>query len=275
MNRELTNAISTGIQHFFRKHGSTTLAFLGATGVIGTAVLSAVATPKAVKCIERAKEEKGEELTTMEKVKVVAPVYIPTALLGVSTITCIFGSTALSKRSQASMASAYALLNQGYTEYRKKVNELYGEDADKKVRDAIALQKCEVVDRDYVNWCSDAISLDEITDENEYCLFYEEISGRYFESTLLKVQSAEYHFNRNFTMFGAACVNDYYQCLGLAAIEGGDSIGWNISDGVYWMDFDHRKVAINDDLQVNLIRPHQFAYAISPIWSPSVDFDEC
>lgn len=50
------------------------------------------ATPKAVKMLEEAESEKGEYLTKLEIIRAAGPIYIPSVLLGVSTIACIFGA---------------------------------------------------------------------------------------------------------------------------------------------------------------------------------------
>ena len=112
---------------FLRRNSPTILTFLGAAGVVATSIAAAKATPKAMALLEKTKEEKGEELTKLEMVKVAGPAYIPAVAIGASTIACIFGANALNKKTQASIMSAYALLNTSYKQYKSKVKELYGE----------------------------------------------------------------------------------------------------------------------------------------------------
>ena len=116
---------------------------MGGVGLVATAVLTAKATPKAMTRVENAREEKGEELTKVETAIAAAPAYIPPIITGAATLVCMFGANALSKRQQASLVSAYALLDNSYKEYKKKVNEMYGEDASNKVKEEIAKDKCE------------------------------------------------------------------------------------------------------------------------------------
>ena len=116
----------------------TILTCIGAIGVVATAVMAVKATPKALAIIEQAKDEKGEELTKREVVNVAGPLYVPTVITGVSTIACIFGANFLNKRSQATLMSAYALLDNSYKEYIKKTEELYGDEADAQVREQLA-----------------------------------------------------------------------------------------------------------------------------------------
>ena len=145
----------------FKHHAPTILTCLGAVGMVTTVVLAVKATPKALEVLEAAKDEKGEDLTTLEKVNVAGPLYFPAALTGVATLACIFGSNALSQKRQASLMSAYTLLDNTYKNYRRKVRELYGEEADAKVKEA--LEQDELVEPDKV-------------------LFYDMHLGEYFES---------------------------------------------------------------------------------------------
>lgn len=121
-------------------HTSTILTCIGAIGVVITAVLTAKATPKAIRAIDEAADKKDptEELTMFEVVKAAAPVYLPAVVSGVATIGCLFGANVLTKHQQASLASAYALLDTSYKKYKGKVKELYGESVNDKVVEDLA-----------------------------------------------------------------------------------------------------------------------------------------
>ena len=224
---------------FLSRNGSTILTCIGGVGLVATAVLTAQATPKAMTRVENAREEKGEELTKVETIIAAAPAYIPPILTGVGTLACMFGVNMLSKRQQASLASAYALLDSSYKEYKKKVNELYGEDANNKVKEEIAKDKYEE---------------SELKPSAGMKLFYDEFSGRIFESTIEKVQEAEYSINRDLSMYGFATLNEFYEYLGLVPIDSGDDFGWSTDAntdyyGQEWIDFGHLKTTMGDDLE--------------------------
>ena len=70
----------------------TILTVVASIGVIATTITAVQATPKAIKLLKEAELEKGENLTKLEIVRVAGPTYIPSVLLGVSTIACIFGA---------------------------------------------------------------------------------------------------------------------------------------------------------------------------------------
>ena len=208
-------------------------------------MLTAKATTKATKLLDKAKNEKGEELTKAEVFRVAAPVYIPPVMMGVSTIVCIFGANVLNKRYQASLVSAYAMMDQRYKSYRTKVEELYGEEADDLVKNEIAKDKYE--ETGFVKEFEDTQ------------LFYEEFSERYFESTIEAVKDAEYHFNRNFALRGVADLNEFYDFLGLEEVDYGHDFGWSqyIGEAYYgykWVDFTHQMVDMEDGNKCCIIR---------------------
>lgn len=102
-----------------KRNSPKILTILAAMGTVSTAFATARATPKALLLIREAESQKGEDLTALEKVKAAAVPYIPVILLGSATVMCIFGAQMLNRRAQSSMASAYALLDQSFKDYRR------------------------------------------------------------------------------------------------------------------------------------------------------------
>lgn len=225
------------IRPFIKKNAPTILTCIGAAGVVVTTVMAVKETPKALSLLEDAEEEKGEELTKWEKVKIAGPIYIPSIITGAATIACIFGSNVISKRQQATLTTAYALLDNSYKEYKKKVDEVYGEEAGKRVREEIVKDK----------YTGDGISLD---DNNE--LFYDFYSGRYFESTKETVMWAQYETNRAMFVNGAVCLNEYYDFLGLERKAEYELVGWSCGqiEEMYWhpwIEFDYEETIIDEE----------------------------
>lgn len=241
------------MKEFLRRNSSTILTCIGAVGVVATAIMAVKATPKALDLIDEAEEEKGEKLTKFEIVNVAGPAYIPAAITGLGTIACILGSNMLNKRNQASLMSAYALLDNSYKEYKKKVEELYGEDANERIRAEIA---------------KDKYTGDDLLSEDGKELFFDYYSGRYFESTTEAVSRAEYMTNRQLYVDGCVSLNDYYAYLGLQPRPEYDEIGWTCQqlDEMYWhswIDFDHEKTEVGEsfdgsvDLECTIISMSQ------------------
>lgn len=89
----------------------------------------------------------------------------------------------------------------------------------------------------------------EFEDANEeQRLFYDSFSKRYFQATISQVLQAEYHINRNMVLGAFVTLNDFYDFLGISHVEGGDVIGWLLSDSMYWIDFDNSKAMVDDGL---------------------------
>lgn len=250
MNKLISNS-----KLFLKRNSSTILTYVGAAGVIGTTITAIQATPKAIQLLEQIEEDKGDDLTNLEKIQVAVPVYIPTIILGASTLACIFGANVLNKRSQASVASAYALLSSSYKEYRDKVLDLYGEEAESLVVEKIA---------------QDNYDKETVPEDDGKELFYDDYSKRYFRSTVEKVQRAEYEINRDLIMQDYATINDFYKYLDLPPIDGGDKLGWTtcINYDCYWqlwIDFSHSRTVMDDGTDCRIIRI---------LTDPIVDFEE-
>ena len=144
----------------------------------------------------------------------------------------------LNKQHQASIAGAYALLDNSYKEYKKKVEDMLGKDGANEIRTAIAKDKYEVADI--------ALSPDKQ-------LFYDEYTGQYFESTMEQVLKAESELNREIHLSGFAYLVDFYESIGCEYDDGG-AVGWSEGGNLArywqsWVDFSHTKVELEDGLE--------------------------
>lgn len=231
-----------------KKNAPTILSGLGAIGVIGTSITAIKATPKALDILsyqEELKMEKdNEHLTTFEKMLLVTPIYIPTILMSIATISCILGANALNKQKQAMLVSAYSYLNSSYNEYKEKVKEIFGEEGEKKVREEIAKDK-------YIEHT--------ILDSDETKLFFDEYSGRYFEMSLYDLQNAVYNLNRKYALQGDISINAFYELIGLPPTEYGEVLGWcSCKDwefyGYSWIDIRWEPMEMPDNLECYAIR---------------------
>lgn len=250
---ETVQKLSYKSKVFFKKNGSTILTCVGAVGVVTTTVTAVRTTPKAIRLLEACEAEKGSELTTLEKVQIAGPHYIPSILIGMGSIACIFGANVLNKHQQAAMASAYTLLDASFKEHKKKIEELYGESANIRVREEIAKDKYEEED---------------IEIEDDKLLFYDNFSERYFNAKMEDVIAAEYNLNRQLYTAGGAYLNEFYEYLDIPKVSYGQELGWStgILESHYWanwIEFDHEKVVMDDGLE---------CYIITMRYEPVIDF---
>lgn len=222
-------------QIFLKKNSPMILTVVGASGVVVTAVLSVKATPKAMALLDDARNVKGEDLTIIEKIQVAWKPYIPAAVTGLSTIVCIFGANHLNTKSQASLMSAYALLDQSFKEYRDKVNDIYGENADTNVKN-------EIVKSNYDG---------DLTTDPDSEMFFDFYSMTFFKSTMEDVKNVERIFMNVLNSHGVVFVNDYLDLLGLDHTPLGHQKGWSLlsDNDVYGypdVEFKYEKVTMSN-----------------------------
>jgi hypothetical protein len=248
-----------------RRNSPKILTLLATIGTASTAFATARATPKALLLIQEAEAQKGEDLTALEKVKVATTPYIPVILLDSATVMCIFGAQMLNRRAQSSMASAYALLDQSFKDYRRKLKEIYGDEADKKVIEALAVEKSKTVyiEASYLSGSCD-LSLEE--NSSKPVLWYDEYSKRFFTASLEQVLMAEYHLNRNYILRGEAVINELYEFLGLEPTDWGAEAGWApMDEGMFWIEFNHIPAKLDDG---------SVFYIIEMPFEPTLNYDE-
>lgn len=241
------------------RHSPTILTVIGAIGVVATAVTAVRATPKAMKLCEGLRLEcvnkHKEDPTKFDYIKECWLCYIPSVLIGATTIACIFGANTLNKRQQAAITSAYILLDQTYREYKSKVKEILGEESEKKVESSIAEEK---------------IKKSNLFPVGENLLFYEPYYGQVFQRTMLEVQDAEYKLNQKFATEGEASLNDFFEFLGLSRTDTGDAIGWSQENSYdfynyVWIEFEHELIKGEDGMEyyiINMPYPPTFGYSV-------------
>ena len=88
-SREVTRACFKA-QSYLKRSAPTIMTCVAAVGMVATVVMAVKATPKAIRLLEQASEEKGEKLSGAETVKTAAPVYIPACTTGLFTLSLIF-----------------------------------------------------------------------------------------------------------------------------------------------------------------------------------------
>lgn len=232
------------------------LGAIGAAGVVLTSVMVAKETLKVEVRLLDKEDEKGEPLTTTEKVVAALPVYAPAIAIGAGTITCIVASTILNNRQKMAISSAYILLDQSYKNYKDKVIQMFGEEADRDVEREVSKSQIDKLEKN------------EKPSSDEVLIFYEKHRNELFERTMLEVKDAEYQLNKKFVTTGQVSLNDLYELLGLDRTEEGDILGWNVglaeSPEECWIDFEHDFIKTNDGME---------CYEILAVNEPSMDYD--
>lgn len=224
------------------------LTIAAGAGVVGTATLAAIATPKALERKEKAEKEKGEPLTTWEKFKAMTPSYIPAIGMGVATVGSICGIVVDSNRKQAELATVIAggnqiinRISQKYTMLHDTVKEKHPETAEEFDRKSFDDKWNEYVKRTTNHkkaWCGcpcfpDCSGEDwgvprlfgieygnGLVDENGHELIF-------FEATPGDIMTAMYNVNALFQANGIIKVNDLFYQLNIPKTGLGELLVWD------------------------------------------------
>lgn len=222
---KLANDIKSGVS----KHSPEILTGIGIAGMVATTVLAVKATPKALELIKNEQElaeSYNEELTQIDKVKVCWKCYIPAAVTGVISITCLIGASSVNTKRNAALTAAYTLSDSALREYREKVVETIGEKKEKTIKDKIS--------EDNIKQNPVTKSEVYITDKGD-SLCFEPMSGRYFKSDIDKIKRAKNNLNEKILVdaFNAGVsLNDFYEEIGLPKTSMGENLGWNLDTGI-------------------------------------------
>lgn len=184
-----------------KKAMPTILTIMSTAGVVWTVIEASNAGAKAKELLDKAKEEKGEDLTLKEKVKVAAPVYAKTAVAAGATIASVVGSNVLNKQQQAEIMSAYTLVNKQFKDYKKKVEKVVDEETKKKIKEELVKEKID----------EDKPPFEETLYGQQ--IFFDEYSEQFFISTIEEVQDAAEQLNNILRRKGFATLWDYYDLL--------------------------------------------------------------
>ena len=192
------------LKGFLRMAGPAICGVLVSAGVVATAVLSAKGALKAETVLN------DKDLSTKDKIKAAAPMFIPAGLSGLATLGFIFAANVLGEKQRAAVAAGFL---PAYKAYQERLSFKENEEDDE-------------------------------SDFGEALTFYEPVSKRYFKRTMDEVLEAEYHLNRNFILRGYAPLNEFYEFLGLEKTKDGEKLGWSQEVGgtfygYEWIDFYH------------------------------------
>lgn len=205
---------------FMTKHSPEILTGIGIAGMITTTVLAVKATPKALRLLEEKQDNQLEKLTPIDVVKTTWKCYIPAAVTGVASITCLVGASSVSVKRNAALATAYQLSTTALNEYKAKVVETIGEKKEQAIR--------EKIDKDHVD--NNPVSQNTvIVTKKGSTLCMDGFSKRYFESDIEDLHKSINRLNAMLVREGEVCLNDLYDELGLDHSEVGYNVGWNIN----------------------------------------------
>lgn len=216
---------SEQVGYFIKRNMPTILSIGAAVGVVVSNILTNKASIKATLKVDEIEKKKHRELTFIEEVKVVAPIYSPSIVVGAATIGCIFGSNFLNKKQLAALAGAMSILQANFKRYRTEVVNEVGKEKEENIWKAsrpngeslyktVSEQESKFVDTTGLTFF-----IDSLTDEG----FYTDKAT--VESAILKL-NRKLQMNPNQTV----TLNEFRNDLDLHATNFGNIVGWSKID---------------------------------------------
>ena len=187
-------------------HILTGLALLG----IGASVALSV---RADRQMQEWDIDEFKRLTKEQRIKIYTKIYAPPAIAILATGACVLGAHSISIKRESSLLLAYEGTRQVYDRYRASVQDRLGPE-EKQIAEKAA-SKAQPIPRETIVYGEGDV------------LFYDAYSGRYFKSTVNKIDRVVNELN--YTLLREMCVslNEFYAGIGLDGISLGDQLGWN------------------------------------------------
>ncbi len=159
--------------------------------------------------------------------------YGPSLVVVGASITSILAGNKILRKRNAALAAAYTMTNGAFKEYRNRVTEKFGEEAERDIRYAIKAKKFEEVEVDEKTGKEKKtkveVPISELDGHNLYSKFFDEGSpyweknSEYNITFLLQQQQ---YANDMLRARGYLFLNDVYNMLGIEPTKAGHTIGW-------------------------------------------------
>lgn len=249
----------------FKKHSPEILVVTGVIGTVASAVLACKATTKATIVMDETKKkaayinegvEKGEVLGVLENgeegiipysaedgkndLKIVyaqtglqmVKLYAPSIILGALSITSILAGHNILRKRYAASAVAYAMLDQSFKDYRKRVVDRFGAELDRELKYNIKKEEVEEVVTNEDGTETIVKTTVDTADFNKYSefaiIFDETCKGwtRNAESNKFFLLQVQNWANEQLKRKGFLFLNDVYEMIGTMKTEAGFVVGW-------------------------------------------------
>lgn len=233
------------------KHAPTILTVAGTAGFVGTTILASKATLKLeetvaeeasllVKVHEAQEEGKlADKDAAHDKVVLytrmatkLGKLYAPALILGAASIAALATGHGIMLKRNASLAAAYAAVDQAFKSYKKKVEQKFGREA---VLEAVSVPTEElVVDGETTE------SVLKYGDTSPYGVIFDETNHNWSadeDLSVLHLKCQQQYANDILQTRGHIFLNEVYKMLGFPHTPAGAITGWVKGNGDNFVDF--------------------------------------
>lgn len=234
------------------KHAPTILTAAGTAGFIGTTILASKATLKVeetvaeetallVKVHEAHEAGKLEDKDALHDKVVLytrittklAKLYAPALILGAASIVSLATGHGIMLKRNASLAAAYAAVDQAFKTYKKKVESKFGKDA---VIDALVSTAEEDLTKNELTM--EAIAA--VDGVSPYGVIFDETNNNWSadeDLSMLHLKCQQQYANDILQTRGHIFLNEVYKMLGFPHTPAGAVTGWVKGNGDDFVDF--------------------------------------
>lgn len=242
-----------------KKSSPEILVGVGILGAVGSAVMACRATLKVNAVVEETRDnierihqasadgvtEVGESYSEEDAKKDLTIVYVqtgvkfvklygPAVLLGGLSIASILGGHNILRKRNVALGAAYAALDQGFNDYRKRVIERFGEEVDRQLKYNIKQEKVEETVTDPETGKTKKVkrtieTTDGVDMASPFARFYDDGCEGWEkdpEMNLMFLRAEQNFANDRLKTRGYLFINEVYERLGIPTTKLGQAVGW-------------------------------------------------
>lgn len=160
-----------------------------------------------------------------------AKLYAPAITMGAVSVGCILASNNIMKKRNAALAAAYATVEKGFKEYRNRVVERYGDEAEREIRygvDAKEVEETTIDENGEEKTETKTVNVTDV-DASPFARFFDAANPNWQkdpEYNMMFLKAEQSHANDLLKRDGYLFLNDVYKALGLEPSKAGQVIGW-------------------------------------------------
>ena len=234
-----------------QKHSPAILFGAGVIGVVATVVIASRATLKLDEVLaetnanlEKAEITLGQNLESYTEsdykndiIKIrsagimqIARLYTPALMVGMVSIAALTGSHVVLTRRNFALTAAYAALEKGYDEYRRRVIDEYGAEKDHEFNLGVENREVQEKTADGDTKKHNVKYLREEGRGSQYARFFSKEGSSEWKSDLslnqMFVQTQQNYANNLLKARGHVFLNEVYDMLGMERSKAGAVVGW-------------------------------------------------
>lgn len=243
-----------------KRYAPELLLTAGISAGIGGTVMACVATVKAMKVVDHAKEnieaihkcQEGESVMRkddgsacdQEELKryltaaymnlfmSLAMAYAPAVMLGGVSVSCILASNNVMRKRNASLAAAYATIAGTFKDYQNRVREKLGEEAERDIRYDVREDEVEetvINEKGKEKKVKKTVKSSYMDGQSSYARFFDDGCEGWDENpeySLMFLRAQQQYANDKLQAQGYLFLNDVYELFGIPKTQAGQVVGW-------------------------------------------------